>query len=501
MPDALPLAAAVPGRHLSKRHDREPPCCGARRPLSHRARQRAHHPDRHTRYQPGRRKSSGRATANGWCTALGSWPGLRRLNKWRIGDSTTTAIETGRFDQYMPTLSPDGRWLAYVTVEWGREQVYVRPFPNTSNARWRVSNAGGSSPVWSRSGRELIFADSTNQIVSVAVAPGPAFSFSGIFTPFRDRKPRDAAVSPGFRRSVSDEQELHLSGRPQRSRPAQSFRRPDPQLAGRAHLSPTGQISMSTILITGCSKGIGYETALAFARAGHEVAATMRNPGRAAQLAEQAAREKLPITVIAMDVDKDASVTRGVATVTKALGPVDVLVNNAGIEHNGTVEEMPLAEFRAVMETNYFGALRCIQAVVPGMRQRRRGCIINNTSVAGQIACTPLAPYTASKFALEALSEALAAGSQSVRHPGRHCPTRHHRHADGSPCRHRRRAVALSRAAALRGVFHGCPGSTGLPVDRGGQGGRDRRQLHATAPASRGGQRRAISRVAAGHER
>ena len=165
---------------------------------------------------------------------------------------------------------------------------------------------------------------------------------------------------------------------------------------------------MSTILITGCSKGIGYETALAFARAGHEVAATMRDPGRAPRLAEQAAREKLPITVIAMDVDKDASVTRGVATVTKALGPVDVLVNNAGIEHNGTVEELPLAAFRAVMETNYFGALRCIQAVIPGMRQRRRGCIINNTSVAGQIACTPLAPYTASKFALEALSEALA---------------------------------------------------------------------------------------------
>ena len=104
--------------------------------------------------------------------------GLRRISKWRIGDSTTTAIEAGRFDQYMPTLSPDGRWLAYVTVESGREQVYVRPFPATSDARWQVSSAGGSSPVWSRSGRELFFADSTNQIVSVAITPGPTFSFS-----------------------------------------------------------------------------------------------------------------------------------------------------------------------------------------------------------------------------------------------------------------------------------------------------------------------------------
>ena len=72
------------------------------------------------------------------------------------------------------------------------------------------------------------------------------------------------------------------------------------------------------------------------------------------------------------------------------------------------MEELPLAEFRAVMETNYFGVIRCIQAVLPPMRQRRSGCIINVASVAGHIAASPLAPYTASKFALEALSEALA---------------------------------------------------------------------------------------------
>jgi NAD(P)-dependent dehydrogenase (short-subunit alcohol dehydrogenase family) len=78
------------------------------------------------------------------------------------------------------------------------------------------------------------------------------------------------------------------------------------------------------------------------------------------------------------------------------------------VERNGSIEELPLSEFRAVMETNYFGALRCIQALVPFMRQRKSGCIINIASVAGIIANSPLGPYTASKFALEALCETLA---------------------------------------------------------------------------------------------
>ena len=165
---------------------------------------------------------------------------------------------------------------------------------------------------------------------------------------------------------------------------------------------------MASVLITGTSSGIGLATALAFARAGHKVYATMRNPGRAPELAQIAATEKLPISISAMDVDSDASVKEGVGKIVKDGGTLDVLVNNAGIERTGSVEELPLAEFRAVMETNYFGAIRCIQAVLPTMRERRSGCIINVTSVAGRIACSPLGPYTASKFALEALSETLA---------------------------------------------------------------------------------------------
>lgn len=165
---------------------------------------------------------------------------------------------------------------------------------------------------------------------------------------------------------------------------------------------------MASVLITGTSRGIGLETALAFGRAGHRVHATMRNPARSPKLAETAARENLPITVSAMDVNDDHSVSSGIAAIHKEHGPIDVLVNNAGIDRAGSVEELPLAEFRVSMETNYFGALRCIQAVVPHMRKRRSGCIINVTSVAGRIASAPLAPYTASKWALEALSETLA---------------------------------------------------------------------------------------------
>jgi NAD(P)-dependent dehydrogenase (short-subunit alcohol dehydrogenase family) len=165
---------------------------------------------------------------------------------------------------------------------------------------------------------------------------------------------------------------------------------------------------MASVLITGTSKGIGFETALAFGRAGYQVHATMRNPAQSPALAEAAASEKLPITVSTMDVDSDQSVSDAIAAIVKTHGPIDVLVNNAGIEGVGPVEEFPLARFRAIMETNYFGVLRCVQAVIPQMRQRQSGCIINVSSVAGRFCNPPLISYCASKWALEALSEGLA---------------------------------------------------------------------------------------------
>jgi NAD(P)-dependent dehydrogenase (short-subunit alcohol dehydrogenase family) len=165
---------------------------------------------------------------------------------------------------------------------------------------------------------------------------------------------------------------------------------------------------MPSALITGSSKGIGYETALAFARAGYRVHATMRNPSSSPALSEMAAQEKLPVSVTAMDVDSDESVRLGMAAIQSQHGPLDVLVNNAGIECFGSIEELSIEDFRTVMETNYFGVLRCIKSIVPQMRERRAGTIINISSVAGTFSYPPATPYCASKWALEALSDGLA---------------------------------------------------------------------------------------------
>ena len=165
---------------------------------------------------------------------------------------------------------------------------------------------------------------------------------------------------------------------------------------------------MASTLITGTSSGIGLATALAFGRAGHTVFATMRNPTRSPQLGKTVATEGLPVQILTLDVDSDASVEGAVDEIRRKGGQIDVLVNNAGIERTGSVEELPLDVFRETMETNYFGAVRCIKAVLPEMRERQSGCIINVTSVAGKMAASPFAPYVASKFALEGLSESLA---------------------------------------------------------------------------------------------
>lgn len=165
---------------------------------------------------------------------------------------------------------------------------------------------------------------------------------------------------------------------------------------------------MALALVTGSNSGIGLATAVSLARARHTVVAAMRNLARGAEIRKIAAQEKLPIHLATLDVDDDASVRAAFSEVVAQHGPVEVLVNNAGIGGGGAIEETPLDSFRQVMETNFFGAVRCIQAVVPGMRERRRGTIVNVSSVAGRIASAPQASYAASKWALEALSECLA---------------------------------------------------------------------------------------------
>ena len=141
----------------------------------------------------------------------------------------------------------------------------------------------------------------------------------------------------------------------------------------------------------------------------------MRNPFAAPMLSDVAVQQNLTISVTAMDVDNDASVQTAIAAIQARQGPVDVLVNNAGIERFGSIEETSIQEFRAVMETNYFGALRCIQSVVPSMRERRSGTIVNVSSVAGTFSHPPGTPYCASKWALEALTEGLAGEMKAFR--------------------------------------------------------------------------------------
>jgi NAD(P)-dependent dehydrogenase (short-subunit alcohol dehydrogenase family) len=164
-----------------------------------------------------------------------------------------------------------------------------------------------------------------------------------------------------------------------------------------------------TILVTGTSTGLGFATAVSLARAGHDVFASMRNPAGAPELRTVAAHEKLPITILTLDVDSDASVAAAVKSVIDARGRIDALINNAGIGLMASIEHMPLDQFRQVFETNYFGVLRCIKAVLPYMRAQQSGRIVNMSSVAGRIASAGHGAYASSKFALEAISESLAA--------------------------------------------------------------------------------------------
>ena len=165
---------------------------------------------------------------------------------------------------------------------------------------------------------------------------------------------------------------------------------------------------MRIALITGTSTGIGQTTALYLARRGHHVFASMRNLEKGAVLTDVANAERLPLEVIQLDVDDPISADRAALSVQRKAGRIDVLINNAGIGGDRAVEETSEELVRAVFETNFFGMKRLVRTVLPGMRQRRAGAIVNVTSVAGRLAISPQYAYAASKFALEAATEILA---------------------------------------------------------------------------------------------
>ena len=162
---------------------------------------------------------------------------------------------------------------------------------------------------------------------------------------------------------------------------------------------------MGRWLITGCSTGFGREIARAALEAGHSVAVTARNVDAIADFVDQFGDRALALP---LDVTNRDQITAVVGEVEKTFGGIDVLVNNAGYGYMAAVEEGEDAEVRKLFDTNYFGVVDTLKAVLPGMRARRSGHVINISSMTGLVANPPNAYYSSTKFALEALTEALA---------------------------------------------------------------------------------------------
>jgi NAD(P)-dependent dehydrogenase (short-subunit alcohol dehydrogenase family) len=167
---------------------------------------------------------------------------------------------------------------------------------------------------------------------------------------------------------------------------------------------------MQTVsVVTGANSGIGRATSLHLAAQGHVVYGTVRRRESAKKLEAMAADAQVEVRLVELDVADDESVRAGFARILDATGGVvDVLVNNAGVGGNAVAEECPTERYLGVFDVNVCGAVRCLQQVLPGMRERRRGAIVNVSSVAGRIAAIAQSPYVASKWALEGLSEGLA---------------------------------------------------------------------------------------------
>ena len=162
---------------------------------------------------------------------------------------------------------------------------------------------------------------------------------------------------------------------------------------------------MGRWLITGCSTGIGREIARAALEAGHSVAVTARNVDAVADFVDQFGDRALALPLDVTDRDQ---IIAAVGSVEETFGGIDVLVNNAGYGYMAAVEEGEDAEVRKLFDTNYFGVVDTLKTVLPGMRARRSGHVINISSMTGLVANPPNAYYSSTKFALEALTEALA---------------------------------------------------------------------------------------------
>jgi NAD(P)-dependent dehydrogenase (short-subunit alcohol dehydrogenase family) len=170
--------------------------------------------------------------------------------------------------------------------------------------------------------------------------------------------------------------------------------------------SPGGAVgNQRTVLITGCSSGIGLESSVLLAQKGWKVFATLRDLKKSGPLKKKT--KGLPVEILPLDVDNAFSVRKGVADVLRKTGGLDALVNNAGWGAFGALEDFSDEEILAQYETNLFGLFRVIREVLPSMRSRGRGRILNISSVAGKLTFAGVGLYCSSKHAVEALSESL----------------------------------------------------------------------------------------------
>ena len=168
-----------------------------------------------------------------------------------------------------------------------------------------------------------------------------------------------------------------------------------------------GAAVQKTVLITGATDGLGRAAALLLAQRGYRVFAAGRSAEKRAQLDALSREKNLSLETVELDVCDDGSVQRAVANVLAKTGAIDVLFNNAGVNFTAAVEDLRMEDWRRQFETNFFGVLRVTQAVVPHMRERRHGRIVMMSSVSGFVTAPTQGAYSSSKFALEAMSNAL----------------------------------------------------------------------------------------------
>ncbi len=165
--------------------------------------------------------------------------------------------------------------------------------------------------------------------------------------------------------------------------------------------------SRLAVLVTGASRGIGFETALTLAGAGFGVWAGVRNPRDCERLDAEASSRGVALQTVPIDVTSEQSVSEALSRIGQEAGGLYGLVNNAGVTGRAPFEEFPEPELRSIFEVNVFGTMRVTRHAIPLMRRTGRGRIVILSSIGGRIAAPSVAPYTASKFALEGFGEAL----------------------------------------------------------------------------------------------